>query len=280
MIPLKRIRGYKEGLDRLYDRYNRRAYVHPDPLEFLYHYGSGQDQEVAGLVVSCLAYGRVGQILKSAAGVLDTMGPSPYAYLLDTPDSEIIASCKQFVYRFARGEHLAALFLGIKRILLAHGSIRNCFVEGFSRSDENILPALNRFAGKMVHASGDGAAGHLMPLPERGSACKRLNLFLRWMVRRDRVDPGVWEAFPASKLLVPLDVHMHRISQRLGFTSRKQANLPAVIEVTAGFKALAPEDPVRYDFALTRLSIRRQYGNSGGEGLITDSENLLRIVFN
>ncbi|MFW6062129.1 MAG: DUF2400 family protein [Planctomycetota bacterium] len=94
-----------------------------------------------------------------------------------------------------------------------------------------------------------------MPDPSRGSACKRLLLWLRWMVRRDAVDPGDWRGVPASKLVIPLDVHMHRITRLLGFTRRKQANLATAMEVTAGFARLCPADPVRYDFALTRFGI-------------------------
>ena len=96
----------------------------------------------------------------------------------------------------------------------------------------------------------------LLPCPEKGSACKRFHLFLRWMVRNDAVDPGGWDGISASKLIVPLDVHMHRICMRLGLTSRAQADLKTALEVTGRFRAIVPEDPVRYDFALTRIGIR------------------------
>ncbi|MFC1474950.1 TIGR02757 family protein, partial [bacterium] len=102
---------------------------------------------------------------------------------------------------------------------------------------------------------GGNRSCYLTPAPRRGSACKRMNLFLRWMVRRDDVDPGPWTDVPASKLVVPLDTHMHRISSGMGLTSRKQADLKTAIEITDAFRAISPEDPVRYDFALTRLGI-------------------------
>ncbi|MCP4693017.1 MAG: DUF2400 domain-containing protein, partial [Desulfobacterales bacterium] len=98
--------------------------------------------------------------------------------------------------------------------------------------------------------------GHLVALPEKGSACKRMNLFLRWMVREDAVDPGGWEGVPASSLIIPLDTHMHRIGLGLNFTKRKQANMRTALEITEAFKALYPDDPVKFDFALTRLGIR------------------------
>ena len=100
----------------------------------------------------------------------------------------------------------------------------------------------------------------LLPSPSAGSACKRLNLFLRWMVRQDNVDPGGWDSVSPAKLIIPLDTHMHRIGRRLGLTPRRQADLRTAIEITEGFRGICPSDPVRYDFALTRLGIRRDEG--------------------
>ena len=97
----------------------------------------------------------------------------------------------------------------------------------------------------------------LLPLPDRGSACKRLNLFMRWMVRQDAVDPGGWSGVPLSKLIIPLDTHMHRISRAMGLTSRRQADMGTAMEVTRAFQKFAPDDPLRYDFVLTRLGIRK-----------------------
>ncbi|MEJ2656586.1 MAG: DUF2400 family protein, partial [Desulfobacterales bacterium] len=98
--------------------------------------------------------------------------------------------------------------------------------------------------------------GHLIALPQRGSACKRMNLLLRWMVRKDNVDPGGWRGVPWSKLIIPLDTHMHKIGLKLGFTKNRQANMRTALEITSGFRKIIPEDPVKYDFALTRFGIR------------------------
>lgn len=161
----------------------------------------------------------------------------------------------EFRHRFAGGSHLAAMLIGAKQIITAHGSLCKCFLEGLGPDDATVLPALSSFAESFVAASDNGCA-HLIPLPHRGSACKRMNLLLRWMVRKDAVDPGGWDEVPASKLIIPLDVHMHRISARLGFTGRKQADMRTALEITAAFRSLVPDDPVRYDFVLTRLGIR------------------------
>ncbi|MBW1860369.1 MAG: TIGR02757 family protein [Deltaproteobacteria bacterium] len=244
----------KDKLEQLYLRYNRREFIHPDPLEFVYLYKDSADREIVALIASSLAYGRVGQILKSVAGVLAPMVPSPSVFVAESSLETIQKTLCDFKHRFATGDHLASLLSGIKQVLKRYGSLHACFMAGMS-NDDTVLPALAHFAAE-VTAYADGGAGHLVPSPDRGSACKRLNLFLRWMVRSDDVDPGEWESVSPSKLIVPLDTHMHRISLSLGLTRRKQANMATAKEITEAFRQISPEDPVKYDFALTRLGMK------------------------
>ncbi len=243
------------ALEDLYTHYNRREFVHPDPLEFLYGYADARDREIVALVASSLAYGRVAQILKSVAFVLGRMGP-PAALLADAPPTALRDRLAGFKHRFTTGGDMAALVHAAARTIADFGSLEDCFAAGLKDGDTTVTSALAAFVDQL-HARADGWRGHLLPSPRSGSACKRLNLFLRWMVRRDAVDPGGWDAVPRSMLVIPLDTHMHRIGGRLGFTSRKQANMRTAQEITAGFRRIVPEDPVRYDFALTRLGIRR-----------------------
>jgi uncharacterized protein (TIGR02757 family) len=245
---------HADRLSRLYATYNRREFVHPDPLELLYDYSDLPDRELVGLIASALAYGGVRQILKSVRSVLERM-ESPRQFLLRATRESLLAEFGSFKHRFTTGEELAIMLFGMKRVIERYGSLESCFLEGLSKEDETILPALTEFV-REVSAVFQGRPRSLLPSPTKGSACKRLNLFLRWMVRRDDVDPGGWDHVPASKLIVPVDVHMHRISLRLGLTARKQANLRTACEVTAAFRVIEPNDPVRYDFALTRLGIR------------------------
>jgi len=244
----------RKRLDGLYARYNRREFVHPDPLEFLYNYDSVADREVVGLVASSLAYGRVVQILKSVGAVIELLGPSPAAFVERASGRELSEALSGFRHRFTSGEELAALLAGIGAARRRHGSLERCFGAGMNSRDDLRAP-LSAFVSELSAAAG-GRLPHLLPSPADGSACKRLNLFLRWMVRRDDVDPGGWDGVRASMLLVPLDTHMHRIGRALGFTRRNQADWRAAAEVTAAFDKIAPDDPVRYDFALTRLGIR------------------------
>jgi uncharacterized protein (TIGR02757 family) len=245
----------KVQLEKLYGRYNRFELIHPDPLEFLHHYPESGDREVVALIASALAYGRVGQILKSVASVLGIMGPSPLAYLQCTGSARMSGDFSEFVHRFARGHHVVAMLAGIQGILAREGSLQACFMAGYRPAHETVLPALTHLVHRLTD-QGRLAAGHLVADPLRKSACKRLNLFLRWLVRCDEVDPGGWERVPAAKLIVPLDVHMHRICRSLGLTQRRHADLRTALEVTEGFRRMVPDDPVRYDFALTRLGIR------------------------
>ncbi len=244
----------KDALERLYERYDRPEFIHPDPLEFVYRYERRRDREVVGFIASALAYGRVKQILSSVQTVLDRMGPSPSSYLLQSTQKEIRNTFHAFKHRFTTGADLAAMLGGLKKLLDGYGSLESCFLSEFDPEDQNIIPALTAFVKKLDIAAGRRTPMFL-PSPPDGSACKRLNLFLRWMVRRDNVDPGVWRAVPASHLLVPLDTHMHRIALAVGLTGRKQANMRCAVEVSGNFAAIRPDDPVRYDFALTRLGM-------------------------
>ena len=248
-----RIKCTKKCLEDIYEKLNRKKYVSPDPLQFLYDYKEIKDREIAGVIASSLAYGRVTQILKSVSLILKLMGPSPYIFLLENNKSALKKKFKGFRHRFASDGHLVALLTGINEIIKKYHSIGECFMSGIEKSHKNIFYAMNSFCEKL-HEKGD--PGHLVPMPKKGSACKRMNLFLRWMIRKDEVDPGGWDEILPSLLIIPLDVHMHRISITLGLTKRKQANMKTAMEITSSFAIFSPDDPVKYDFALTRLGIR------------------------
>ena len=241
-------------LEGLYANYNRFEHIHPDPLEFVYCYENEADREIVGFLASALAYGRVAQILCSVRSVLNAMGTSPSAFLSLNSPSRIAKTFKFFKHRFTTGEDLASLLTGLRKLLRKHDSLEKCFLAGFDEKDKNILPALAVFVRKLEEAAGRKMPMFL-PSPDGGSACKRLNLYLRWMIRRDNVDPGIWRSIPASHLIIPLDTHMHRIALRMGITARKQADLRCAAEVTGAFRSICPDDPVRYDFVLTRLGM-------------------------
>jgi uncharacterized protein (TIGR02757 family) len=246
--------GLKDKLECIYSRYNKREYVNPDPLLFLYDYPEKKNREIAGLIAACFAYGRVEQIMKTLAYVLGRLLPTPFDYLMTRTKKEIAKEFQGFRYRFANDIHLTSLLWGIQEVLTRFSSLENCFYSGWTPEDETVLPGLAFFCEQIGK---NKETGHLLADPKKKSACKRSLLFLRWMVRKDRVDPGGWEKISPSRLIVPLDTHMHKTGVMLGFTQRKTPDMKTALEITQGFKKILREDPVRYDFCLTRFGIRR-----------------------
>lgn len=240
--------------EKIYSDCNRREYVSPDPLQFLYDYSDSADREAVGLIASGLAYGRVGQILKSVSRVLGTLGPRPAEFLKNSSRKDYEAALRGFVHRFTDCSEICSFLDAIGAALRDYGSIENLFLEGWrgdmTRGMESFALAFRRYCGREDL--------FLLPRPSKGSACKRMALFLRWMVRRDEVDPGGWSGISPSDLLVPLDTHMFSISRTLGLCGAKCANGKAAAEITENFKDISPEDPVKYDFALTRYGIREE----------------------
>ena len=242
-------------LEGLYEKYNRREYVHPDPVELLYAYGDVRDREIAGVVAAALAYGRAALIIKSAGSVLDVLGPSPVASLSGMTDAELMRSLKGFRHRFTTGYDMAMLLSGIRKALGRYETLEACFVEGLEKGRGSVTVGLSHLRNALCRQE-DGKVNAALPDPGKGSACKRLYLFLKWMVRSDEVDPGGWKAIDPSRLLIPLDTHMFSMTREWGMTNRKSADLKTVQEVTRAFAALRPDDPLRYDFVLTRFGIR------------------------
>ena len=243
------------ALEALYNNFNKRHYVHPDPLECVYPYRWTGDREIAAFLSAALAYGNVRQILKSVSDALGRMGGAPADYLRTGCLRDFERDFEGFVHRFATGTQMAALLTGLKCIIEDYGSLGDAFASGTGKYDATCLPGLSAFVSRLLGYA-PCSPGHLVAVPEKGSACKRLNLFLRWMVRRDDVDPGGWDMVPTSRLIVPLDTHMFRACCGLRFSKRKQPDMKTALEVTAGFARFVPEDPVRYDFVLTRPGIR------------------------
>lgn len=246
----------ERSLEKLYERYEWRRYVDPDPLVFLYDYPDVRDREIVGLIASSLAFGGVRQIMRSVEKVISPMGASPREFVTSTSPKRMAKIFAGFRHRWATSGDLVRMLTGARSMIENHGSLEKGFTSGMKKDDADVIPAMTRFASEIV-CVGSTAGTCLIPDPCRKSACKRLNLFLRWMVRSDRVDPGGWKRVPAAKLLIPLDIHMFRFASLLGLTERKQANLATAREITVEFAGMSPDDPVKYDFALTRLGIRR-----------------------
>jgi uncharacterized protein (TIGR02757 family) len=240
-------------LEALYDRFNRPEWIDPDPLAVAREYRGRADREVAALVAAALAFGGVKQIMASVRRALAPF-PRPYADLLAAQPKEIRRTCISFRHRYSGGEELAALLTGIRGVLEEHRSLGSLFARLNAPGEDDVVRGLTRFV-RVLGAGSPLSRNYLLPDPARGSACKRLLLYLRWMVRSDAVDLGLWKGVDPALLVVPLDIHMHRVCTRLGFTQRRAADLRTAREVTGAFRMLRPDDPVRYDFCLTRASM-------------------------
>ncbi|HIJ72912.1 MAG TPA: TIGR02757 family protein [Candidatus Hydrogenedentes bacterium] len=250
-------RRLRTQLETLYTTYNRREYVHPDPLEAVHRFQDPSDQEIVGLLASSLAFGDVRQIVRSVDDVLHRV-PRPRHDIMSLSVADLREKFVAFRYRYVSGAELTDLLLSVRRMLRVHGTLGRGFAEGMQRTDSSVLSALVRFVARLREGS-RLPKNFLLPDPRRGSACKRLLLYLRWMVRRDDVDVGAWTGVSpclcSAKLLAPIDTHMYRISRFLGWTDRRAPDLRTALEVTQVLRCVSPEDPIRYDFALTRLGI-------------------------
>ena len=243
-----------------------RARIAFDPLEFPHRYPNPRDAEVSGLLAAALAYGRADLFRPKVDALLKRMGPSPAAFVRALDVAGARELLHGFVYRFNVGTDVAVLLLGMGRALREHGSLEALFVRGLEASGtwhgalSAFTAALRDVPMEPLRAAMGPERGlqHLLPSPLGAGAAKRLNLFLRWMVRGpDGVDLGLWTRVRPSALLIPLDTHIGRISKHLGLTRRNDLSWRTAEEVTASLRALDAEDPVRFDFALCH------YGMSG-----------------
>lgn len=263
-------------LDDTYTRFNRPEFIAPDPLEVARGFAGVEDREIAALIASSLAVGRAGLIAAACRDVMARMGERPRAFVEASNFGDMDSAFTGFRYRFFSGTDVAALLSGARGMIREYGSLGAAF-SAFTENSGNF--ALRRGAGEGTAAAAlegfvrgirEGAAiarglpgesvpfaKNLLPAPSGGSACKRPFLMLRWLVRRDAVDPGGWDSSLAPTLVQPMDTHMGWVARRLGLIPENApANLATALAVTARFRVIAPADPVRYDFALTRPGIR------------------------
>jgi uncharacterized protein (TIGR02757 family) len=253
----------RRRLDELYRHYDHRL-LDPDPLEFVRDQPTDADREVVGLVASGLAFGNVVQIKRSIAAVLAKLGPHPAEAVEALVPGEVARRLRGFRHRWLDGRDVACLLAFTRQMRASHGSIEAFFGEGLSDADPDVGPALVSFTERALALDHEGLyrgrrlpprAGvrYFFPSPTRGSACKRLNLYLRWMVRRDGVDLGVWRRPAPRQLVLPLDTHTHAIARRLRFTRYRSPGWAMAVDITRRLRRFDPEDPVKYDFALYRL---------------------------
>lgn len=266
----------KSTLDALYDNRSK-VHLANDPLSFCHRFNDPQDQEIAGLIASCFAYGNVKIILRNLEFIFSRIGRSPRAFVENFEPQKGLKLFAGFKHRFNDAADLCALLYAIRLIIDDSGSIENFFKKGISTENRDSSKGLETFAAAVLNFDytpvfgsrtppEDSYFAFLFPSPASGSACKRLCMYLRWMVRpSDGIDLGIWSSVRPSQLIIPVDAHIQRICTLLGFTSRKQADWKMACEITTALKALAPDDPVKYDFSICHLGISEGCNGRGTE---------------
>jgi uncharacterized protein (TIGR02757 family) len=248
----------KQRLDTLVETFDVST-ISPDPLELVLRFDDPLDREVAGLIAAAFAYGRAETIVANIGVVLARMTPSPYRYLQTFSAREAADRFAGFAHRFHKTPDLVAFLARIAHAIKEHGSLGALFETCHDPNEPDIAGTLSRFVAALRELpdarSPTPSMQYLLTSPEDGSACKRMNLYLRWMVRRTAPDLGLWTFVDPAKLVMPVDTHIHRIATFLGLNDRKSADWKAARALTDRLAAFDASDPVRYDFALCRLGI-------------------------
>jgi uncharacterized protein (TIGR02757 family) len=258
-----------ERLDDLYKAFDHVTSA-TDPVHIVRRFTSPEDREIVGFCAAGLAFGRVASVLQSIESLLAVMGRHPARFVRDFDPGRERDRLAPLVHRWIRGRDLMALLLILQRMLRESGSIEAFFLEGDDPSQPHVGTALDSFSTRALATDLREAYGrrvpkqrgvtYFFPRPSVGSACKRLNLFLRWMVRRDEIDLGVWTRLSAARLIVPLDTHVIRLGRCLQLTRYTSPGWKMASEITASLRNVDALDPVRYDFALCHVGMMNACG--------------------
>jgi uncharacterized protein (TIGR02757 family) len=264
----------KAELDRLYAAFNSPESA-VDPIQIVRRYAAHDDREVVAFVASALAFGRVASVMASIEALCAVLGPRPRAFLdAFTPprDGEAL---RPLVHRWTKGQDFVALLWILRAIFERHGSLERAFAMHNDARASDVGGAIEGFASEARSVDLRPAYGrrprcpgvhYFFARPSTGSACKRVNLFLRWMVRRDAIDPGGWTAIAPRQLVVPLDTHTIRTGRCLALTRRSSPGWRMAVDITESLRQFDPDDPVRYDFALCHLGMMGACGFGTARG--------------
>jgi uncharacterized protein (TIGR02757 family) len=264
----------KPVLDRLYAEFNYPDSA-TDPIQVVRRFSRPDDREVVGFIAASLAFGRVASVLASIERVLAVLGPRPADYIRRFEPDRDKAAFTHIVHRWTRGPDIAALVWVVHQMLRRSGSIEGFFVEGLAAAAPDLSQAIDSFSTRALALDLKSIYGrvprrpgvcYFFPRASTGSACKRLNLFLRWMVRHDALDLGVWSKVPAAKLIVPLDTHVIRLGRCLRLTKRTSPGWRMAADITESLRALDAADPVKYDFAICHVGMMNACGFSRAQG--------------
>lgn len=254
----------KQKLDYHYRAFDK-SQISPDPLQFLHLFNDELDIEAMGIIASVFAYGNVKQIINTLDRILTIAESKPYKFVKDFHKHNLHLKLKNLKHRFYTEEDIIIFFSLLCDIYKEYGSLKNLFLKSYLPGDENIKKSLSGFSNLLLNAAGGKCRkGKIYPgvrfmftSPDSGSACKRMNLFLRWMVRKDELDFGLWNEIPANQLVIPVDTHVARVCKQLKLTEKINVNWAMAEEITSNLKKFDPSDPVKYDFAICHIGMRK-----------------------
>ena len=262
------IGSLKPVLDRLYADFNH-ADSATDPIRIVRRFQRDDDREIVGFIAAALAFGRVSSVLQSIERVLAVMGREPAACVRRFDARRDGPAFAGIVHRWTREADIVAMLWVLRQMLDRAGSVERFFLEGYDADADDIAGALDSFSTRAMALDLKAAYGrvperpgvrYFFPRPSAGSGCKRLNLFLRWMVRRDALDLGVWRCVAPAKLIVPLDTHVIRVGRCLRLTTYTSPGWRMARDITASLRRLDPHDPVKYDFSICHLGMMNACG--------------------
>ncbi len=242
----------KKFLEEIYDKYTKKEFIKTDPIIFPHRFSNPYDIEISALISSSLAYGNVKQIIKVLEKIFSILS-NPYHYIKNTQTNKIKKDFYRIKHRFTTAKELSDFIIRIKKIYTQHPSLKHLFLRYYT-PDKLISYSYNKFLKDNF-----SYFPTLIPDPNKKSAMKRFNMFLRWMVRKDEIDFGIWQEIKKSDLIYPVDTHIHNFSLFHKITSRKETSLNTAIEITNFFRKINPEDPVKYDFAISRVGILKKF---------------------
>ncbi len=245
----------KAFLDEKVEKYNQTAFIASDPISIPHRFIEKKDREIAGFFAATLAWGQRVTILKNADRLMQWMDFTPFDFIVNHRPADL-KPFLSFVHRTFNGDDCLFFIAALREIYSTRPDLESVFVEGLERFGD-MAGAISHFRRVMLSTEHLPRSRKHLPDPMQGSASKRINMYLRWMVRADNcgVDFGIWEKIPPSELLCPLDVHSGRTARSLGLLNRLQDDMKAVIELSERLRELNPEDPVSYDFALYGLGV-------------------------
>lgn len=240
----------KEILDEKVNLYNRPTFIETDPIQVPKQFSKKENIEIAGFLAASIAWGQRQTIIKNAFRLMEMMDNDPHSFLMNTSEDEWIYFL-DFKHRTFNGNDCLFFLRSLKNIYQNHGGLENVFSLGY-QIDQTVASALRYFRQVFFEVDHEYRSQKHISNIDKGASAKRINMFLRWMIRKDDadVDFGIWEGIPASALLIPLDIHTGTQARGLGLLTRKQDDWKAVLELTENLRRFDPEDPIKYDFAL------------------------------